>query len=216
MEDARAQAVFARLLPVAAAVRDNITYTLTVFEADEAAAFALPGGFVYATTGLVAALDDQQLAGVLAHELVHTVYSHSLLQASVMNSLERIAAALVPEGETQALLADIARYLLSLGYSRRQEAEADRIGQAWAHGAGFDPRGLPEALRILDDQPGPSGLAAYFSSHPGTQERIAALEETAAQLDSGSGLPDAAALPANRLLALVTLIVAALIQFLQV
>src|SRR5690606_41162730 len=70
VQDARAQAVFDRLVPVAAAVRDNIAYTLTVLENEEPSAFSLPGGYVYATTGLLAVLNDDQLAGVTAHEQI--------------------------------------------------------------------------------------------------------------------------------------------------
>ena len=215
VEEGRAAAVFDRLVPVALALRDNLTYTLTVLDDDEPAAFALPGGYVYATTGLVAALDDDQLAGVLAHELVHTVYSHSLEQMSLMASLEQIAGTLIGGDGARGLLADIGRYLLSLGYSRSQEAEADRIGQRWAAAAGFDPLGLPQALRILDGSPPSRGAAAYLSSHPATHERVAALETSAAGLAPGDPAPPgAAASSPNRLIALVALLVAALAQVL--
>lgn len=228
----RAQAVFARLVPVVNAVRDNVTYTLTVFAAHEPSAFALPGGFVYVTAGLVDALDDAQLAGVLAHELVHTVYSHSLQQMSLMASLEQITAALVSGGtagdgmgEIRRLLADVGRWLLSLGYSRSQEAEADRVGQQWAFAAGFDPMGLPRALRILDDSPQPGGVAPYLSSHPATAQRVAALEDAASQLLADPGFRETSAVAApppasysrssNRLVALAALVLAVLAQSLH-
>ncbi|HEY8497327.1 MAG TPA: M48 family metalloprotease [Limnochordales bacterium] len=228
VEDARAKAVFDRLVPVAAAVRDNLAYTLTVLEDDEPSAFALPGGYVYATTGLLAALNDDQLAGVMAHELAHTVYSHSMEQLSLLQSLEQIALVLVKGEGAAGLAADIGRYLLALGYSRSQEAEADRVGQRWAAAAGFDPLGLPQALRVLDDSPAPGGVAAYLSTHPATAQRISTLEEAAARLVQAQETamapesPGAADLPetgrpstsTNRLIALAALLLAALAQVL--
>jgi len=227
VQDARAQAVFDRLVPVAAAVRDNIAYTLTVLENEEPSAFSLPGGYVYATTGLLAVLNDDQLAGVMAHELAHTVYSHSMEQLSLLQSLEQISLVLVKSEGAAGLLADIGRYLLALGYSRSQEAEADRVGQRWAAMAGFDPLGLPQALKVLDDAPAPGGVAAYLSTHPATAQRIAALEEAAGQLTQAREtalapeLPDAQNSPAgrpststSRLIALAALLLAALAQVL--
>ncbi|HLT59086.1 MAG TPA: M48 family metallopeptidase [Limnochordales bacterium] len=219
VEDARAQAIFARVAAVAGAVRDNIPYTLTVLEGEEPAAFALPGGFVYVTTGLVEALDDGQLAGVLAHELVHTVYSHSLLQLSVVASLEQLGATLAAgSDDTVALLADIGTLLLSLGYSRSQEAEADRVGQQWAAAAGFHPLGLAQALRVLDGEAAGGRWLAYLSTHPPTRQRIAALEGAAAAeaaAPGGTGAPAGRPAPAaagSRWIALLTLLAAALVQ----
>ncbi|MFS8544209.1 MAG: M48 family metallopeptidase [Limnochordales bacterium] len=220
MEDARAQAIFARVAAVAGAVRDNIPYTLTVLEGEEPAAFALPGGFVYVTTGLVEALDDGQLAGVLAHELVHTVYSHSLLQLSVVASLEQLGATLAAgSDDTVALLADIGTLLLSLGYSRSQEAEADRVGQQWAAAAGFHPLGLAQALRVLDGEAAGGRWLAYLSTHPPTRQRIAALEGAAAAeaaAPGGTGAPAGRPAPAaagSRWIALLTLLAAGSVFF---
>lgn len=230
VQEPRAQAVFARLIPVAAAVRDNLTYTLTVLDDPEPSAFALPGGYVYATTALVAALDDPELAGVLAHELAHTVYSHSLEQLSLLQSLEQLAGVLVKREDTAGVLADIVQYLLALGYSRRQEADADRVGQRWAAAAGFDPLGLPRALKGLDGAPAPGGVAAYLSTHPATAQRVAALEDAAAELAQAreasvaAETPDGPDVPTlaspststGRLIALAALLLAALAQALAV
>jgi predicted Zn-dependent protease len=121
--------------------------------ADErtADAFALPGGQVFITSGLLARLQtDGQLAGVLAHEIGHVVARHGAEHLA-----NHRAAALTrydpsdPASRRNPAVATLIGQLISLRFSRRDESEADRIGARLASEAGYDPRGAAQVARIL-------------------------------------------------------------------
>jgi predicted Zn-dependent protease len=131
---------------------------------DDAApnAFALPGGFVFVSRGLlVLSNSEDELAGVIGHEIAHVALRHAAARQQVGGS-----------GLMQAFRAP---YLM--GYSRDLERSADRVGQGLAGVAGYDPHGITRFLGSLDASErlrlGAPRLPSFFDTHPGTGERIA-------------------------------------------
>ncbi len=143
----------------------------------EVNAFALPGGPVYITYGLLSRLrTDDQIAGVLGHEIGHVVLRHTteglataLRLNAVLWGIQRLL------GGEAAQVAQIGAALLSLKYSRDQEREADRFGFELVCRAGYDPRGMIEVFRILQGLGASSGVLEFLSTHPDPGNRIRAL-----------------------------------------
>jgi beta-barrel assembly-enhancing protease len=134
-------------------------------------AFALPGGFIFITTRLLDLCERRtdEIAFFLGHEIAHVVCGHAKDQMTAGTILTAIASRL-------SGAAELLRQVLVKGYSRSMELEADKEGVGLAARAGFDSQASRQALRRLAQiSPDVSGLAEYFSSHPGVQERIRAL-----------------------------------------
>ena len=138
-------------------------------------AFALPGGHIYVSRGLLALADNEaELAGVLGHEIIHSAERH----ASAQQELAR---------RTSPFLMPYIRMARLAGYSRDHERSADKGGQLIAAKAGYDPAGLTDFLKRLGDTErltiGYSRLPSYFDTHPGTTERVASTASRAMTLD---------------------------------
>lgn len=161
-------------------------WRVAILDDVEPGAFALPGGFLYMSTGLMQLCDgdDDELAWVLGHEMGHVVHGHAA--ARIAGDWLGSAAAQAAAGATGAL----GRWVLTTGaravsraYSRDQELEADRFGGRLALAAGFDPGaalrvcGRLEHFEARSDEP----LAEYFASHPPLALRAAALRRWLAE-----------------------------------
>jgi predicted Zn-dependent protease len=155
----------------------DLPYRFRVIEQSQPNAFALPGGPVYVTEGLLRLIgnDDAQLAGVLGHEVAHITERHSVRQIERQNLIGTVIGVLT-EGTT-AQIAQIVAGLESLSYSRDQERSADTRGAQYARAAGYDPMGL---VRFLDQlarlERGGSSLP-FLRSHPGSEARADRLRE---------------------------------------
>ncbi|GJM05709.1 MAG: hypothetical protein DHS20C09_17050 [marine bacterium B5-7] len=169
--------------------RSNLTYSFTVLDSKEVNAFALPGGYIYITRGLMAYLNSEaELAAVLGHEIGHVTARHSVRQHSA-TQLTNIGAALtsifVP-GMTQASsqLVQFAGGALLSGYGRTHELEADRLGAEYLARANYNPEAMLDVIRVLKNQEvfdKEQALAegretrAYhgvFSTHPDNDTRL--------------------------------------------
>jgi predicted Zn-dependent protease len=184
----------------------GVTYRFTVLDSPIVNAFALPGGYVYITRGLLAyATDEAELAGVLGHEIGHVVARHSaqrqtgqmlgtlgsILLGAVLNSPDAMR---LGQGVAGAALAS---------YSRDQEYEADEIGVQYLWRAGLDPYAQSDFLLTLLNEDGLRQTIAgtndanqgfdFFASHPNTGDRV----QRAYQLASATGAKPGA-LPRNR------------------
>lgn len=143
---------------------------------EEVNAFATPGGHVYVFSGLLlAAGDEAEVAGVLAHELGHLVAHHPERRLLWLFGTETLAALAL--GEEPHVLAQIAASFAQGGLlaanSRADENEADEIAVRLTHRAGWDPRGLVRFFRRVRDLEGDlPGLLAWLSTHPTSTDRI--------------------------------------------
>jgi predicted Zn-dependent protease len=180
-------------------------FTFTVLSSDLPNAFALPGGYVYVTRGLLALAENEaEVAGVLGHEIGHVAARHAAQRqtqatgAGILATLGTIGAAILG-GETAAQLAQqvggLGAEAWVAGYSRDQELEADDLGLEYMAEAGYDPRAMATFLSKLDEETelrrrlsGREGEAGFswFSTHPRTLERV---ERVAAEVaaDAGAG-----------------------------
>jgi predicted Zn-dependent protease len=170
--------------------RPNIPYTFRVVDDNNLNAFATMGGFVYINTGTIAASDNvAQLASVIGHEMGHIAGRHALEQMKQMAIAQGIATiAGVADDRLVGIGVDLA---LRLPNSREAEFDADRRGLMNITRAGFAARAMPAFMQKLSSSSG-GGAPTFLSTHPGTSERIAALNQTIQQnnLNSSGGLND--------------------------
>jgi len=167
---------------VAAIGADPAAIHFFVIDEPQPNAFAIPGGYIFVFTGLLSKLsDEEELAGVLAHELGHVSYNHFFQdqnQILAMN-LATVAALLLSRGNPAALaFGSGASYHLQLAYSREHEAEADAAAVTFLRRAHYDPSGLARFFRTLEvyERFNPPSVPAYFTTHPGVSERLGVVE----------------------------------------
>ena len=176
--------------------RSDLNFHFTVLDSPEVNAFALPGGYVYITRGIIAYMNSEEhLAGVLGHEIGHVTARHSVRQhaasttANVFGAIATIATG--SQGVSQ-LSGALGGALVS-GYGRSHELEADRLGAEYLAVAGYDPQMMHGVIGILKDQEAfelkraqeenrqPRIYHGLFSTHPDhdrrLQEVIAAAEK---------------------------------------
>ncbi|SLN10288.1 M48 family metalloprotease [Oceanibacterium hippocampi] len=163
----------------------DIGWTFTVLNSEVVNAFALPGGYVYVTRGLLALADDEaQLAGVLAHEIGHVTARHGAQRQTraIGVSIFSAAAAILSGSSAVGQLGSQVGGLYLAGYSRDQESQADALGIRYLVRAGYPPDAMAGFLKKLGDQ---SALArkiagkdedeqfSWAQTHPLTSERVA-------------------------------------------
>ncbi len=143
-------------------------------------AFALPGGQVFLTAGLMRQLDDEaQLAAVLGHEIGHVIGRHGAehmakqqLGVSLVNAVGVAASdGEYGSGRSAAAIAQAVNQLVSLKYGREDELESDRLGLQFMVEAGYDPRGIVELMEILESANSGGAPPEFFSSHPNPGNR---------------------------------------------
>ena len=165
------------------------TFHFAVVDQFEPNAFASPGGYIYVSRGLLAAVNDEmELAGVLAHEISHVTQRHHTRQAgrnlgAGLLTLPGRAVGLFSEGLGNIINAPIeaAGDVFLASYSRGQETEADDYGMRLAARAGYNPIGLGHALlsieRTVEHMTGKKHEASFFDSHPTTPTRLTDINE---------------------------------------
>jgi len=169
----------------AAPEADNYPYSFKVVFDDSINAFALPGGPTYVHTGLILAADNEaQLAGVIAHEISHVALRHGTNQASKANliSLGAVLGGSLAGGSLSGQLAQLgigfgANSVL-LKFSRSAERDADILGTRLMNQAGYNPIEMARFFEKLEAETGRrSGVAEFFSSHPNPGNRMKRVEE---------------------------------------
>jgi len=166
--------------------RKEIDYHFYVIEDKEVNAFALPGGYVYVNSGLIEKIkSDDELAGVLAHEVGHVVARHSIkkMQASIGYTLMRVLVAQVKGSGEAGAAADEAFTQIMLGYSREDEFLADQLGARYAKRAGYDPYGMMAFLKTMDEvnKRKPLQPPIYYRTHPYVPDRIRVVKQELGQ-----------------------------------
>ncbi len=158
----------------AVAGRRDLQYHFTVVKSKDYNAFAVPGGYIYVTEGLLKDATEDELAGVLGHEIGHVVCRHSLV--AFRQRLFRVwFINKFVKNKNAKIVAYIAATLKDLSHSRENEYEADRYGIIYAVRAGYSPWGLPAFLKKIQEKyekSKPSKLEALLRTHPITANRI--------------------------------------------
>ena len=165
--------------------RPNLPWSFTVVDNPAINAFALPGGYVYLTRGILAYLDDEaELAGVLGHEIGHVTARHAA-QAYTRQAQAGIGLTIlsifVPAAAPFADLGSAGLSVLFLRHGRDAELEADRLGVEYGSGAGYDPAGVPRFLATLArvDALSERGVPNWLSTHPDPGSRVTKAEPVA-------------------------------------
>lgn len=169
----------------------NLEYSFKVLDSPVVNAFAVPGGFVYLTRGILAYLNDEaELAGVISHEIGHIAARHSAQQYSRAQAAQLglgLGSVLSETFRKYAGLAEAGMSLLFLSYSRDNERQADDLGVLYSSKAGYDARNLANmfvTLERLNPGEGRDGLPAWFSTHPNPPDRFAAIQKGAQEWQS--------------------------------
>lgn len=187
--------------------RKNIDYHFKLLDSDDVNAFALPGGYIYLTRGIMALMNSEaEMAGVLGHEIGHVVGRDSANQISQQTWFQIVAIAGMaasPSTRELAMAGNMLFNAVMLGYGREKEFLADAQGVDYMFKAGYDPRQMVRFLSTLGKMyQGPAGYAQYLTTHPFITDRInraeaqakvlTAMDDALAGKESGgtNGSPD--------------------------
>jgi predicted Zn-dependent protease len=173
--------------------RPNLPWQFAVVDQPAINAFALPGGFIYVTRGILPFLEDEaELAGVLGHEIGHVTARHSVRQYTrTIGGVAALGAlgVFVPAARPFSQLSEQALGLLFLKYGRSDELQADQLGARYEATAAWDPAGVPGMLTTLgqlDEANGDrKGIPNWLSTHPDPLSRVAEIEPTVTKLKAG-------------------------------
>lgn len=181
--------------------RPEIPWHFTVVDAPAVNAFALPGGYIYITRGILPFLQNEaQLAGVLGHEIGHVTARHSAQQYTKATGAGigmTLLSIFVPQARPLQGITEQALGVLFLKYGRDDELQADRLGVRYAAAADWDPAGVAGMLTTLErlDQAAGSrkGVPNWLSTHPAPEDRVQKIEPVIQQARAAMGVAPAAA-----------------------
>jgi len=180
--------------------RPGIAYRFVVIDSANVNAFALPGGYVYISRGILPYLNSEaELAGVIGHEIGHVTARHSVQRLSAAQGAQiviSVAQIFVPAIRTQAggLAVDVLGSALLSGYGRDQELQADQLGATYLARTGYDPAAMRRALEVLRNQEifdaeiaqqenrEPRRYHGLFASHPENDRRLQEIVQYASLL----------------------------------
>jgi predicted Zn-dependent protease len=167
----------------------RVPFTVKVIDSDEINAFALPGGFFFVNSGLLLAADDEaELAGVMAHEIAHVAARHGTEQASRGQLFQYASIPLIFVGGGVAYgISQAANVLVPLSFlkfSRGMEEEADYLGVEYMYKTGYDPNAMVRFFEKLQakEKAKPGTVSKLFATHPATGDRIQKVEATIAMV----------------------------------
>lgn len=188
-EDRQAEIMVARIVGrlLAAANQPNAKFQITILDTSEVNAFALPGGYVYVTRGILAlASDTSELAAVLAHEIAHVTLRHARARTDRTRQtqiVDRVITGIFGGDTSTDATANRTREQLA-AFSQSQELDADKEGIKFAGKAGYDPQAAARFLGVMSrfaafSAGDNSGSDGFLSSHPSTPARIETALNTA-------------------------------------
>jgi Zn-dependent protease with chaperone function len=169
----------------------KVPFTIKVIDSEEINAMALPGGFFYVNSGLIMAADEEaELAGVMAHEIAHVCAHHAAREMTRMNYMQisSIPLMIMAQGSWTGYgiyeVSQLAIPVTFLQFSRNFEAEADWLGLQYMYRAGYDPQAFIQFFEKIDalEKHKPGTLAKVFADHPQTPDRIGRSEEEIATI----------------------------------
>ncbi len=158
----------------------KIPFTIKVIDSDEVNAFALPGGFFYVNKGLILAADNEaEVAGVMAHEIAHVAARHAVENQAKGNAMEigAMLGSIFTGGITGMIYQNLAGFgLLAafLKFSRAAETEADKLGVQYMYAAGYDPGAMSTMFEKLaaQNKKKPGFISKAFATHPQSVDRL--------------------------------------------
>jgi hypothetical protein len=163
----------------------KVPFVIKVIDDDEVNAFALPGGFFYVNTGVILAADDEaEFAGVMAHEIAHVCARHATRNMTKGEITQYASLPLIffggPVGYAIRQISSIAAPLSILKFSRDAEREADLLGMEYQYAAGYDPTAFVDFFEKLEGEGKESHnfVARAFMTHPMTADRVRRAEAT--------------------------------------
>ncbi|MCP8885390.1 M48 family metalloprotease [Devosia sp. XJ19-1] len=188
-EDRPAEIMVARIVGrlLAAANQPNAKFQITILDTSEVNAFALPGGYIYVTRGILAlASDTSELAAVLAHEIAHVTLRHARARTDRTRQtqiVDRVITGIFGGDTSTDATANRTREQLA-SFSQNQELDADKEGIKFAGKAGYDPQAAARFLGVMSrfaafSAGAASGNEGFLSSHPSTPARIETAMSTA-------------------------------------
>ncbi len=196
--------------------RNQLKWTFTVLDSPEINAFALPGGYVYITRGIMAYLDSEaDLAGVVGHEIGHVTARHGAQRATrqqdaaLVGLLGGVLGAVLDAkggggmGQQIGEVAGMAAAGRVAKYGREQELQADSLGAEYLSRVNYDPRNMIDVIRVLKDQerfaadaaraegrPAPQAGNSWLASHPSNDQRLESIGKIAAQYQANKNYAD--------------------------
>ncbi len=185
--------------------RSDIDYTFTVLEDPQVNAFALPGGYIYVTTGILGYFNSEAaLAGVLGHEIGHVTARHAVQRQTAATATNILGAVLLAEsgaGVGGRQLFEVAQLAAIRGYGREQELQSDRLGAQYLARAGYDSEAMLDVIKMLADQRAfaqrqaaeegrePGGYHGLFATHPENDVRRKEVIRAARQYEAANPRP---------------------------
>ncbi|WP_207426296.1 M48 family metalloprotease [Pedobacter sp. SYSU D00535] len=169
--------------------RPNLEYTFRIVDSEIVNAFAVPGGYVYFTRGIMAHFNNEaEFAGVLGHEIGHVTARHSVIQQrnAMLGQLGMIAGMVIsPEFGQFAETASQGLGLLFLKFGRDDERESDRLGVEYSTKIGYDAHHMAQFFNTLQRQSENSGsgdLPNFLSTHPNPADRLVTVNQLATEM----------------------------------
>lgn len=167
------------------AYRDEFAWEVYIIDQDILNAFAVPGGYIYVYTGLIKYLDkEDDLAGVLAHEVAHVDQRHSTQQLQKSQGLDVLLSIALGQnpGELKKVVAGLAGNLASLSFSRKHEEEADEYSVHYLKETGYQCNGAYSFFQKLIDSEEAGHTPTFLSTHPNPKDRIEDINGTAKKI----------------------------------
>ncbi|MFC1517107.1 M48 family metalloprotease [Candidatus Margulisiibacteriota bacterium] len=176
--------------------RSNLDYTFTVLDSPIVNAFAVPGGYVYVTRGILERMNSEdELASVLGHEIGHVSARHSMQRMSQQYGLMGVFLGVQLFGNSEDFeqwspWVNAGAYLTLLNYGREAEYQADRLGAEYAVAAGYSPKGSTDMLRMIrklhDSEP--NFIQELMATHPPPAVRVDRARHTQREFESDVGM----------------------------
>jgi len=182
--------------------RNNLRYHFTVVDDPSINAFALPGGYIYITRGLMAYLNSEaELAGVLGHEIGHVTARHSARQQT-RDTVTNVLASVIADKYGNARAVKSVALATTRGFGRKHELQSDRLGAEYLARAGYDPQNMLKVIGVLKSQEDfskflaksegrqPPSYHGTFASHPSNDKRLQKVVASANSARSSRSRPD--------------------------
>ena len=161
----------------------QVPTTIKIVDSNEINAISFPGGFLYISSGLILAVDDEaEIAGVVAHEIAHVVARDGMKNSAYLGT-GAANPVILPPVEASSGLGEVGGFLIPLKFrTSPREMDADRRGIQYMQKAGYDPKALATFLERMraKDETELDNVLAMFQTHPPTAERIRSIQEAIA------------------------------------